>query len=98
MYDEALHIFRFKRYSPPRLQKAGNARSIVDSLRVPAIEMDVVVDAVKRVEKFDVPFFAIPRIGPPPISGYPPWAACRCNRAVDAVPCNPDGNLVAELN
>ena len=35
-------------------------RSIVDSLGVPAIQMDVVINAVQRIDDFNVPFFAIP--------------------------------------
>ena len=36
-------------------------RSIVDSLGVPAIQMDVVINPVESIDDFNVPFFAIPR-------------------------------------
>src|SRR5215472_14427963 len=73
-------------------------QSIVDSLRVPAIQVNVIVNAVQRIADFNVPLFAIPGIGPPPIARCPPRPACRRDRPMDTVPCDPDRNALAQLN
>src|SRR5437868_12932645 len=73
-------------------------RSIVNSLRVPAISVNVVVNAIQRVVDFDIPLFAIPHIGPPPVTRCVPWPAGDSDRAVRAMKSNPGGNGIAELN
>ena len=60
--------------------------------------MDVVIDAVESVEKFNIPLFAVPGIWPPPIAGSAPWPAGGFDRTVSAVEGDPGGEGVAYLN
>src|SRR5688572_475874 len=74
------------------------ASSIVNSLRVPSVEMDVVINAIKRVAGLDIPFFPIPHRRPPPVAGGTPGAARRDDASMHAVESDPDGNALAKLD
>ena len=60
--------------------------------------MNVVVDAVESIKKLDVPFFAVPRVGAPPVTGCAPRSARSFDAAVDAAEGDPGWNGVLQLN
>src|SRR5436309_6329595 len=74
------------------------SRSIVDSFGIPAVHVNVEVNPVKGVENFDIPLFAVPHRGPPPIARSAPRSPRGRNRAMHSMKCNPDGCAVAELD
>src|SRR5215510_16078970 len=74
------------------------SRSIVDSFRIPAVHVHVEVNPVKGVENFDIPLFAVPHRGPPPIARGAPRSPRGRNRAMHSMKCNPDRFAVAELD
>src|SRR5207248_9270009 len=74
------------------------SRSIVDSFGIPAVHVNVEVNPVKGVENFDIPLFAIPHRGPPPIARGAPRPPRGRNRAVHSMKRNPYGCAVAELD
>src|SRR6476660_4814598 len=72
--------------------------SIVDSFGIPAIHMDVIMNPVKPIEHFDIPLFAIPHRGAPPVTRCAPGAAGSCNRTMYPLKRNPGGRTVAQLD
>src|SRR5206468_11845980 len=74
------------------------SRSIVDSFGIPAVHVHVEVNPVEHIANFNVPFFAIPHCGPPPVARRAPRTARGCNRTMHAVKRNPDGCAVAKLD
>src|SRR5438093_10466105 len=73
-------------------------RSIVDSVGVPPVHVDVVINAVERIEDFDVPLFAVPHRRPPPIPGGMPRPTGCGDRAMHALKRDPDGKPVTKLD
>src|SRR5258708_9608997 len=81
-----------------RREARCKACSIVYLLRVPSIQMHIEVNAVERIGNFNIPFFAIPHVWPPPVARCSPWSARGGNRTVHAIKGDPGGDVVFDLD
>src|SRR5438105_3859617 len=73
-------------------------RSIVDSFGVPPVHVNVVINPVDRIENLDIPLFAVPHRGAPPVSGGVPRPTGCHDRAMHTMKCDPDGKRVTKLD
>src|SRR5437868_14933374 len=72
--------------------------SIVDSFGVPPVHVNVVINPVDRIENLDIPLFAVPHRGTPPVSGGVPRPTGCHDRAMHPMKCDPDGKRVTKLD